>query len=211
MKKLLTGLVAVLVGCAFATSAFAFGSVMCAPDITGGVQGPRTFYNNSVVASVPPLIGQSAQNPYIANSAGCAYIYGADIPFALSQGWTIGSQTGTITFGPTGVQTGTTSLQVGTLPANTYIVSIGVTNLTANAITGGLTFSSLTGGGGTAFVTGTAVAASTSIVVPPTNAIVPSVAPTAAPYTTPGSGVFVNAVTAWNNANVAITIQYAYF
>lgn len=207
MKKFLIGLAAGIAAVFASTAAFAFGTVMCAPDVSGALQGPRTFYNTTIVNST--LIGQSAQNPYITNSSGCAYMYQADVPYALSQGWTVGSQTGTISF-LTGVQTGAVNLQMGTLPANTYIQAVIVTNLTANATTASIIGSASGGAQIVASVTIAASVTATMALVAATGTVPFPTAPTALPYTTPGGPVWIGAGT-WNNANLAVTVIYSYF
>jgi hypothetical protein len=206
MKKIFAGLVVGLLACAYASSAFAFGAYMCAPDAAVNAQGPRSWYNINNTTS--GLIG-NVTNPYSINSFGCAYLYQADIPTAQSQGWTYGSQTGVINY-LTGVQTGSTNLQLGTLPANTYIQAVIITNLTANATTATIVGSTSGGAQVVASVTIAASVVATMTLVAATGTVPFPTAPTAAPYTTPGGTLWIGAGT-WNSANLAVTVIYSYF
>ena len=207
MKKFLVGLVAGLAAVVASTSAFAYGQVMCSPDYSGALQGPRTIYNTTVVGST--LLGQSAQNPYITNSSGCVYMNAADVAYAQSQGWTTGSQTGVLNF-TTGVLTGTTNVQIGFIPANAIITSVTFSNITANAA-GNITMGNASGGA--QCVTTTAVGATITLAVPQAN-IIPACAiatvGTTAPYTTPQQALWITS-SAWNSANLLITVNFQYY
>lgn len=207
MKKFLAGLLAAAAGCLVSAQAFAFGTIMCYPDVAFGPNGPRTWYNPSVANST--LLGQSANNPYVFGSQGCAYINQADIAAALAVGMSQGNPTGTLNALVVGPASGTTSFGIGNLPANTYIVSIYITNVTANAVTGGVNIGNA--GTAAAYVSAGTVAASTIQNMTLVTPLPSTTAPTAAPYNTPGTPLFVAAVTSWNTATIAITVTYEYF
>ena len=82
------------------------------------------------------------------------------------------------------------------LPAGVMLRRIYFRNRTANAVTGGIRIG--TSAGGTQIVTAQAIAA---------NAIV-SVIPTIENYQANAQTLFVEAVTAWNNAQVDVFVQY---
>ena len=82
------------------------------------------------------------------------------------------------------------------LPAGVMLRRIYFRNRTANAVTGGIRIG--TSAGGTQIVTAQAIAA---------NAIV-SVLPTIENYQATAQTLFVEAVTAWNGAQVDVFVQY---
>lgn len=205
MKKLLFASTLALLSCA-AQDVFAAGAVMCFPDVAVGPPGPRAVYNPQVAGSTQ--VGESANSPYILNGQGCSYIYSIDIGWANSQGASYGSQTGAIVY-QTGVLTGTTALQIGTLPPNTFISSIVLDNVTANAA-GNLSFGNVSAGA--QFVSVFTLAASTVVVIPQASMVlqVIATAPTLVPYNVASQPLFVNS-SAWGSANVGITVTYQYF
>lgn len=187
--RLLAAAALALLAISFApTASFANGTVMCAPETASGSAGPRRFVN------------PNSNNAYGLNSAGCAYIAQTDVGYAQSQGFTFGPNTGTIIY-TTGVQTGTTDIVIGNLPPNAYVISMGVTNATANAVTGGISLGSTANG--TQFVAAQTCAANCVSAGP---AIAATVYSTTAPV-----ALHAAAVTAWNSANVTITVTYGYF
>jgi hypothetical protein len=177
------------------TPAYANGQVLCAAEVSGGSTGPRRVVNTSSTASPQPA--------YQLNSAGCAYILQADVGFFLSQGYTAGPDSGAVIV-TTGVQTGTTNVVLGTLPAGAYVSSIIVVNSTANAVTGGIAFG--TTANGTNIVAALTCAAN-CVAAAPGNAVLAGSAFSATATTSLNAA----AVTAWNNANVTITVVYRYF
>jgi hypothetical protein len=192
-KYLLAGLVA---WAAFLCGAPAFAAtqMLCAPDVSGGVQGPRRVVNSASTASPQPS--------YQLNAFGCAVINQADIGFFLSQGFTAGSSEGTIIF-TTGVATGTTDFVIGNVPANMSITAIIYSNAVAAAVTGGISIG--TTANGVDVVAAQAVGASALTFTPPVSILKQPFSLTAA---TP---LHAAAVTAWNSANVTITVKYASF
>lgn len=86
-----------------------------------------------------------------------------------------------------------------TLPAGMAILKLCVVNNNANTITGGLKFG--TSSGGTQIVVALPVAGSARVCVPDASLLLPMFAT--------AQQVFIDAVTAWNSANVDVTIWYA--
>lgn len=172
-----------------ASPALANGAVLCAPDPSGGAIGARRIVN------------PNTNNAYGFNSSGCAYVAQADIGYFQSQGFTFGPNTGSIVF-TTGVQTSTTDLVIGNLPANAFIIGVAATNSTANAVTGGISLGSAANG--TQFVAALTCAANC---VSATSAIT---AATVYSATAPVP-LHAAAVTSWNSANVTLTVTYGYF
>jgi hypothetical protein len=123
------------------------------------------------------------QPQYSLNGQGCAQINVADVGFFLSQGFTQGSPFQTIVFN-TGVATGTTNFVIGTIPAQAYIQSIMFSNSVAAAVTGGISIGTTANG---ADVVAAQACASA------------------------GTPLNAAAVTAWNSANVTITVTYGFF
>lgn len=168
--------------------------MMCAPDVSGGIQGPRRVTNTASTASPQPS--------YQLNAFGCALIAQADIGFFLSQGFTAGSSEGTILF-TTGVATGTTDFVIGNVPANAYITEIIYSNSVAAAVTGGISIG--TTANGTDVVAAQAVG-STALTFTPNASILKQ------PFSlTAATPLHAAAVTAWNSTNVTITVKYASF
>lgn len=183
---------------ALALAALPFGSVpadagvvvMCRAAAVATAAGPGRW--------TAPASGTS----YTLDGQGCALIALADIGDAQAGGLTQSGPLRAIVYN-TGVATGTTNHVVGVLPANAYIHNIIVFNSTANAVTGGIAFG--TAASGTQIVTALACAA---------NCLVP-VADSALTLrvfsTTATTTVNAAAVTAWNSANVTITVLYSFF
>jgi hypothetical protein len=166
---------------------------MCQGDVSGASTGARTIGGtNSAVPS---------QTLYSLNSNGCALIQLADIGYFQSQGYVQNSSQTAIIFN-TGVATGTTDFVIGTLPAKTYIQQIIFSNSVAAAVTGGISIG--TTANGTNIVAAQAVGASTDVAVAQASILLP--VPLTTGLSTP---LHAAAVTAWNSANVTITVIYA--
>src|SRR5262249_10641947 len=103
----------------------------------------------------------------------------------------------------TGVLTGTTSVQVGTLPAGTYIQHIIVQNATANAVTGGINFGSSSGGSDIV----NAIACGANCLVYPSDASLSK----RIFSTSQVQPIYATAATSWNNANVTISVIFGFF
>lgn len=189
MKRFaLAFLVAALALCGSQHTAKAATQVMCSP-ASGGQQG-RT-------ATLP---GASAT--YALNALGCAPIALGDVPIFQAAGFApgpVGTNQGLVT----GVATGTTSFLVATLPPNAIIREIIVSNVTANAVTGGIAFGTTSGGNDvvTALTCGANCLTFTA-----DSALLKRIF-----STTASQQIFATAVTAWNSANVTITVSYRYF
>jgi len=175
--------------------AFAAAQVLCAPEVSGAVRAPRRVVNTASTASPQPS--------YNLNGAGCALIQQADLGFFLSQGYTVGPGQGTILF-TTGVAAGTTDFVIGTLPAKAYIQQIIFSNSVAAAVTGGVSIG--TTANGTNIVAAQAVGASTDVATAQASILLP------VPVTTGlAAPLHMAAVTAWNSANVTVTVIYGFY
>lgn len=170
-------------------------TLMCQGDVSGASTGARTIGGTG--SAVP------SQTLYSLNPAGCALIQLADIGYFQSQGYTQSSSQNSIVFN-TGVATGTTNFAIGTLPAKAYIQQIIFSNSVAAAVTGGISIG--TAANGTQIVAAQAVGASTDVAVAQAAILLP------VPVTTGlASTLNMAAVTAWNSANVTVTVIYGYY
>lgn len=172
---------------------------MCAPDVAGGVQGPRTI--GGTLSSVP------SGTVYILNAAGCAAVAAGDVGYFASQGF---SQIGTLSslqFVVPVAATGTTSYLVGTLPVSTYIRDVFVSNTDAsNAVTGGINIGTTSSGTDVVAAANLAVAAASVKFVTDANLAKRVFSVTA------GQAIYATAATSWNTpTTVTITVTYGYF
>jgi hypothetical protein len=151
--------------------------------------------------------GTASQIPsgtiYTLNGQGCTIAKQQDVGWFLSQGFSPGPPFGANILYTTGVLTGTTSVQIGTLPASTYVQHIIVNNLTANAVTGGIAFGTTANG---TDIDATLACGANCLAFAADSALVKRVA-----SVTAQTPIFASAVTAWNSANVTITVVYGYF
>lgn len=168
---------------------------MCQSDTTGASSGSRTV--GGTLSQVP------SGTVYVLNGFGCALIQQADVGFFQSQGYTQQSSEQVILF-RTGVAAGTTDFVIGTLPAKAYIKRLIWSNQTANAVTGGISVG--TTANGTNIVAAQTMAASTDIAT--TQALILLQVPSTTGAATP---IHIAAVTAWNNADVIVTMVYGYY
>jgi len=168
---------------------------MCSADVAGGVQGPRTIGGTG--SPVP------SGTVYILNGQGCGLIQLADVGYFQSQGFTQSSSQNSIVFN-TGVATGTTDFVIGTLPAKAYIQQIIFSNSVAAAVTGGISIGSTANG--TQIVAAQAVGASTDVAVAQAAILLPVPSTSAA-----ATALHMAAVTAWNSANVTVTVVFGYY
>ena len=140
---------------------------------------------------------------YTLNGQGCTIVKQADLGYFLSQGFTPGPPFGANILFTTGVLTGTTAVQIGTLPPSTYIQHIIVSNSTANAITGGIAFGTTANG---TDIDATLACGANCLSFALDSALAKRVF-----STTAATPIFAAAVTAWNSANVTITVVFGYF
>lgn len=173
--------------------------LLCAGDVSGAVQGPRTIGGTG--SSVP------SKTLYTLNSIGCAAILAQDVGYFLSQGYAIPQGNPSIQFTVPVTATGTTAYQIGTLPPNAAITGIYASNTDAShAVTGGINIGSTSGGND--IVAGANFASGTSSVSAPTQANLL----TRVFSITAGQAIFANAVTSWNTpTTVTITVAYTFF
>jgi hypothetical protein len=167
---------------------------LCLPDVAVNPSGPRVVVNTTSAASPQPT--------YVFGPGGCAAVAVADVGFLLAQGFTQpGPLFAAVT--ATGVLTGTTSLQIATLPASAYIRDIYVQNSTANAVTGGVSIGSSSGAGD---ISSALVCGASCLTFVTDAGVLKRVF-----SSTAQQAVFATPVTAGNNANLTITITYGYF
>lgn len=166
--------------------------LLCAPEVSAAASGSRTITVTSSTATPQPT--------YTLNAYGCGLIAQADAGFFLAQGFTQISSQNTILF-TTGVAAGTTNFVAGQLPASAYIQKVVVSNATANAVTGGVSIGST--------ANGTDIVAAATCGANCLNGDI-TIAKSAF-STTAATTLNVAAVTAWNNANVTVTVVFAYF
>jgi len=174
--------------------ASASAMLLCQGDVSGASTGSRVVVNTSSTASPQPS--------YTLNSGGCALVQLADIGFFLSQGFNQPGGLQSIVFA-TGVLTGTTAVQLPSLPAGAYIRDFIVQNTTANAVTGGLDIGTTSGG---ADVVSALTCAASCLTFVADSALLKRVFSATAPQ-----ALFIVGHTAGNSANISITIVYGYF
>jgi hypothetical protein len=183
-------------------------TVMCAPQLAD-TAAARTIggqYNSNTPGGPGGSAGIfPSGTTYVLNGQGCTLAQQADLGVFLSLGFTPGPPFGQNIIYTTGVQTGTTSLTIGTIPANAYLQHVIVQNNTANPITGGLNFG-VVGGSATAIASALAVAGSVTVIA--ADSALTRIQGTTAPA---AYSVTVAAQTTWNNANVTITLVYGYY
>jgi hypothetical protein len=183
---------AALVAVAAVSEAQAASMWMCAPE-TPGAAAARLVTN------------PNTNNAYGLNAAGCALIQQADIGYFSTQGFTAGAGQNSIIF-TTGVATGTTNFVIGTLPAKSYIQQIVFSNAAAAAVTGGISIGSTANGAQivAAQAMGAAAPPATAdVAVPQASILLSGVSATGV-----ATSLNMAAVTAWNNANVTVTVIY---
>jgi hypothetical protein len=183
-------------------AAHAAQTVMCAPNPIEGANN-RTIGAGIAGTGIPSPVPSGST--YTLNGQGCAVIQQADVGYFLSLGFSAGPPFGANILTTTGVQTGTTSVLIGTLPPSTYIQHIIVNNLTAQAVTGNITFGSTSGG--------TDIVPSTGVVCG-ANCLTFTLDSQLAKRvfsTTASTPIFAQAITSWNSANVTITVVFGYF
>lgn len=191
-SALLAGLIAIPFLSAPANAAAIY---MCQSDTTGASSGSRTV--GGTLSQVP------SGSVYVLNGQGCALIQQGDVGFFQSQGYVQSSSEQVIVF-RTGVATGTTDFLIGTLPAKAYLKRFIFSNQTANAVTGNISIGSTANG--TNIVASQVMAASTDIAT--TQALILLQVPSTAGAATP---LHAAAITAWNSADVIITVVFGYY
>jgi hypothetical protein len=140
---------------------------------------------------------------YTLNGQGCTVAKQQDVGWFLAQGFSPGPPFGANILYTTGVLTGTTAVQIGVLPPSTYVQHIIVQNSTANAITGGIAFGTTANG---TDIDATLACAANCLAFALDSALAKRVL-----SVTAQTPIFASAVTAWNSANVTITVVYGYF
>lgn len=163
--------------------------VLCSPEQSSGAQA-RTVTNPVTTTS------------YSLNGQGCALIAQADVGYFQSQGFTPGSAHQSFLF-TSGVLTGTTAVQMPSLPANAFIREIIVNNTTANAVTGGIDIGTTSGA---ADVVSALTCGANCLTFVADAALLKRVF-----STTAQQALFVVGHTAGNSANLNITVVFGFF
>lgn len=196
-KRLFSGLAlaGLLLASTFAPrEAAAAAAVLCQGDVSGASSGARTIGGTG--SAVP------SGTLYVLDSGGCGLIAQADIGYFQSQGFTQPGSLRSIVF-TTGVLTGTTAVQMPSLPAGAYIRDIFVDNSTANAVTGGIDIGTTSTG---AEVVSALTCAANCLTFVADAALLKRVF-----SKTAQQALFVFGHTAGNSANLNITLVYGYF
>jgi hypothetical protein len=159
-------------------------------------------------AAARTIGGTTSQIPsgtiYTLNGQGCTIAKQADIGWFMAQGFSPGPPFGANVLFTTGVLTGTTAVQIGTLPPSAYVQHIIVNNLTANAIgTTGIAFGTTANG---TDIDAALACGANCLVFAADSALAKRVF-----STTAATPVFASATSNWNSANVTITVVYGYF
>lgn len=203
LKGLLAIVVAALVGVPLLLAppkpVHAAASILCSPQIPGNAMARQI---GGTLSSVP------SGTVYTLNGQGCTVVQQQDVSYFLSQGFTAGPPFGTNVIFTTGVATGTTSFQIGQLPAGTYIQHIIANNTTANAVTGGIGIGSTSNGTDIVAPANFACAANCLAFVTDAN-LAKRVfsATTVTPIFATANGTSGS----WNSANVTLTVVFGYF
>jgi hypothetical protein len=148
---------------------------------------------------VPAAVGQASNlsKSYSADGLGQIVASGADIPLLRAMGFQESGKQRSVTF-QTGVATGTTSFQVGQIPAGAYIQKIILNNVTGNAA-GNITIGSTSGGSD--------VVASVALGA---NGLLDTTLAKSVFSASVLTQLFITS-SAWGSANVSVTVIYGYF
>lgn len=167
--------------------------VLCSPEVSGASAGPRRVVNPGTSGGTYQLDG-----------SGCAVMStsNSDVAYFISQGYTQSGPLRAIIFN-TGVAAGTTDFIIGSIPPQAFIQDIVYSNSIAAAVTGGISIG--TTANGTDVVA--AQACASSCLTFTTDALLLK-----RPFSlTAATPLHAAAVTAWNGANVTMTVIYGFF
>lgn len=163
--------------------------VACAPDVAGGVQGPKQIV-------VP---GSTVASAYNLNSNGCAAVGTSDRGYLASQGFVFNGGLGSaqVTFSATPATV--------TLPPGAAILAIAAQETSGTAITGGIKIGTTSGGGNV--VTGQALGSRGTIFLTGSTVLIPTFSTTASQV------LFMDATGNSNlfNSQVTVTVLYGYY
>lgn len=197
MNRLLKVLLAAALLAVTIPQAHANVIVMCSPEISANAQA-RTI--GGTLSQVP------SGTVYVLNGQGCGVVLAQDVGYFLSLGFT---QQGlnSLQFVVPVAATGTTSYQVGTLPASTYIRDVFVSNTDAShAVTGGIDIGTTSGG------TDVVAAANLAVGTSSYNFVTDANLAKRVFSTTAQQAIFATGHTSWNTpTTVTITITFGYF
>ncbi|WGR74340.1 MULTISPECIES: hypothetical protein [unclassified Bradyrhizobium] len=174
-----------------APEARAFQNVLCAP--------------NSMTSVAKRMVNPNTNNAYVLNGQGCAVIAQADIGWFVSQGFSAGPPFGPNILYATGTlpASGTGDIVVGSIPPGAYLQHIVINNLTANAVTGGLSFGTTANG---TDIVAAATCAANCLVTVADSALLKRVF-----STTAATPIHMAPVTSSNSASLNVTLVYGYF
>lgn len=189
MRKLLMIALA-LAGILSIAPAGASSLSVCAPEQAGAAAGPRQ------VKAV------TSGTLYNLNNRGCALIASSDLGDFQAMGFLSNGGLNSLVLS-TGVLSGTTSVQIASLPASAYIAHILIENTTANAVTGGIDIGKTTGA---ADIVSAKVCAANCL-----TSVLDSAILLRNFSTTAAQPVWLTGHTAGNSANLNVTIIYGYF
>lgn len=143
-----------------------------------------------------------SQTLYTLDSRGCTIVAQQDIGYFASQGFIQPGSLQSIVF-TTGVLTGTTAVQMPSLPPSSYIREIIVDNSTANAVTGGIDIGTTSGA---ADVVSALTCGANCLTFVADSALLKRVF-----SKTAQQALFVLGHTAGNSSNLNITVVIGYF
>lgn len=189
MRKLFT-IVLALAGILCLAPANASSIRVCAALSAGVAPGPMQV--KAVTSSTT----------YNVNSRGCALIAQADLGDFQAMGYSSNGELQSMVLS-SGVLTGTTSVQIGSLPASAYIAHILIENTTANAVTGGIDIGKTSGAAD--IVSAKTCAANCLTSVLDSAILLRNFSTTAA------QPIWLLGHTAGNSANLNVTIIYGFF
>lgn len=190
MIKRIFGAALVAISLAFSLPAVAASVSICAPEQAGAVSG-----NRQVKAATSGTL-------YSLNNRGCALIAATDLADFQSLGFTANAGLSPIV-AVTGVLSGTTSVQIATLPIGAYIAHILIENSTANAVTGGIDIGKTSGAAD--IVSAKTCAANCLTHVVDSAVLLRNFS------TTVAQAIWLTGHTAGNSANLNVTIIYGFF
>jgi hypothetical protein len=190
LKILRIAALAALASLTFGTLAEASSLRVCAPSAAGAAVGP-----SQVKAA-------TSGNLYSTNARGCVLIPSSDLGDFQAMGY-ISNAEPQVMVVTTGVLTGTTAVQVGSLPASAFIKDIVIENTTTNAVTGGIDIGKTSGA---ADIVAAKVCAASCLTTVLDSAILLRVF-----STTVAQPIWVLGHTAGNSANLTLTITYGFF
>lgn len=172
----------------------AAATVLCQPNSVSSQVGSRVVTN------------PNTNNSYVLNSNGCAVFAQADVGYFIQfQGFAPGPPYGNSLLFTVTAWSGTTSFQIGQLPAATYIQHLICQETAGNTVTGGVNVGTSSGGSDIAAGANFACTANSLGFVKDASIAKRIFSTTAV------QPIFVTPATAGNNATVIFTVPWGYF